>query len=236
MTKKRGKTGMALPPESSDSRIWNVGVGFALYQCAALTIFRSAKAARLITLSSRTATPPALITSHCAPYSPLFTPDPGGRVLGEGFYGRVHLATHRRTGRKLVLKALKRDHAGREAFMKEISLLRDLSHPMVLQYVGVFCKARQLHLVTEYLGGGTLSDLIASDKELSWDTRCASTPHAPHTTLGVDARVLQLPRREPGTLVLSRLDVASHTMPPSCATLCRLPGRVTQTIHGVGPR
>jgi len=54
-------------------------------------------------------------------------------VLGEGFYGRVHLATHRRTGRKLVLKALKRNHAGREEFMQEISILRSLSHPMILQ-------------------------------------------------------------------------------------------------------
>lgn len=39
-------------------------------------------------------------------------------------------------------------------------MLRSLHHNNVLRFIGVLYKDKKLHLVTEYISGGTLKDLI----------------------------------------------------------------------------
>ena len=51
-------------------------------------------------------------------------------------------------------------------------MLRSLRHRNVLGFIGVLYKDRKLHLVTEYIGGGTLKDIIHNlDNSLPWDQR-----------------------------------------------------------------
>ncbi|EDQ91580.1 uncharacterized protein MONBRDRAFT_1780, partial [Monosiga brevicollis MX1] len=88
-----------------------------------------------------------------------------------GFFGRVYKAKHRRTGQDVVVKELKEsDPSARAAFVAEISLLKVLRHPNVLRFVGIFCKEDKLHLITEFISGGSLDNVIMG-KELPWALR-----------------------------------------------------------------
>lgn len=57
-------------------------------------------------------------------------------------------------------------------FLLQVAVLRSLSHKNVLRFIGVLYKDRRLHLLTEYIGGGTLKELIHNLEEtLPWDQR-----------------------------------------------------------------
>ena len=54
----------------------------------------------------------------------------------------------------------------------QVAVLRSLSHKNVLRFIGVLYKDRKLHLLTEYIGGGTLKEIIHDLEEtLPWDQR-----------------------------------------------------------------
>ncbi|XP_061722968.1 uncharacterized protein LOC133529288, partial [Cydia pomonella] len=96
-----------------------------------------------------------------------------GELLGSGFFGEVYKVTHRDTGEVMVLKQLYRlDEGAQRNFLKEVAVLRSLSHPNVLRFIGVLYRDKRLHLVTEYVAGGTLYNLIQdTSTELSWTER-----------------------------------------------------------------
>lgn len=96
-----------------------------------------------------------------------------GRLLGRGFFGEVFLVTHKETGEKMVLKELYRvDEEAQLNFLKEVAFLRSLNHRNVLRFIGVLYKDKKLHLLTEYISGGTLRELIHDlSIHLRWDRR-----------------------------------------------------------------
>ncbi|KAG6443106.1 hypothetical protein O3G_MSEX002653 [Manduca sexta] len=96
-----------------------------------------------------------------------------GELLGSGFFGEVYKVTHRDTNEVMVLKQLYRvDEEAQRNFLKEVAVLRSLKHPNVLRFVGVLYKDKRLHLVTEYVAGGTLHQLIQDrSASLSWGAR-----------------------------------------------------------------
>ncbi|KAK8721618.1 hypothetical protein OTU49_012665, partial [Cherax quadricarinatus] len=96
-----------------------------------------------------------------------------GELLGKGFFGQVYKMTHSETGEVMVLKELYRvDEQAQKNFLKEVAVLRSLSHKNVLRFIGVLYKDRKLHLLTEYIGGGTLKEIIHNLEEpLPWDQR-----------------------------------------------------------------
>ncbi|XP_060806660.1 LIM domain kinase 1 [Amyelois transitella] len=96
-----------------------------------------------------------------------------GELLGSGFFGQVYKVTHRDTNEVMVLKQLYRlDEDAQRNFLKEVAVLRSLKHPNVLRFVGVLYKEKRLHLVTEYVAGGTLHQLLQDrSRPLSWVTR-----------------------------------------------------------------
>lgn len=50
--------------------------------------------------------------------------------------------------------------------------MRTLSHRNVLRFIGVLYKEKRLHLVTEYVAGGTLKSLLHDpDEPLPWEQR-----------------------------------------------------------------
>ncbi|KAH9640380.1 hypothetical protein HF086_003066 [Spodoptera exigua] len=84
-----------------------------------------------------------------------------GELLGSGFFGEVYKVTHRDTNEVMVLKQLYRvDEDAQRNFLKEVAVLRSLKHRNVLRFVGVLYKDKRLHLVTEYVPGGTLYQLL----------------------------------------------------------------------------
>ncbi|XP_037872316.1 LIM domain kinase 1 isoform X2 [Bombyx mori] len=96
-----------------------------------------------------------------------------GELLGSGFFGEVYKVTHQDTGEVMVLKQLYRvDEEAQRNFLKEVAVLRSLHHPNVLRFVGVLYKDKRLHLVTEYVAGGTLHQLLQDPSaSLSWACR-----------------------------------------------------------------
>lgn len=96
-----------------------------------------------------------------------------GKLLGRGFFGEVFLVTHKATGEQMVLKELYRvDEEAQLNFLREVAFLRSLSHVNVLRFIGVLYKDKKLHLLTEFIAGGTLRELIHDpDLSLRWDRR-----------------------------------------------------------------
>ncbi|XP_017086985.2 LIM domain kinase 1 isoform X1 [Drosophila bipectinata] len=96
-----------------------------------------------------------------------------GEKLGEGFFGKVFKVTHRQSGEVMVLKELHRaDEEAQRTFIKEVAVLRLLDHRHVLKFIGVLYKDRKLHMVTEYVAGGCLKELIHDSRQiLSWPQR-----------------------------------------------------------------
>ncbi|XP_044261441.1 LIM domain kinase 1 isoform X2 [Tribolium madens] len=96
-----------------------------------------------------------------------------GELLGQGFFGQVFKVTTRDTAEVMVLKELYRvDEEAQKNFLKEVAVLRSLHHNNVLRFIGVLYKERRLHLVTEYISGGTLTELIHDTSQpLPWEQR-----------------------------------------------------------------
>lgn len=72
-----------------------------------------------------------------------------GELLGKGFFGQVFKVTHKITKEIMVLKELYRvDEEAQRNFLKEVAVLRSLSHGNVLRFIGVLYRDKKLHLVT----------------------------------------------------------------------------------------
>mmetsp|Transcript_22723 Transcript_22723/g.65501 ORF Transcript_22723/g.65501 Transcript_22723/m.65501 type:complete len:316 (+) Transcript_22723:122-1069(+) len=74
--------------------------------------------------------------------------------LGEGTYGRVYKARQNRTGKSVAMKKMKLDSEEEgvpSTAIREIALLKELSHENVVKLLDVFCSTNKLVLVFEYL-------------------------------------------------------------------------------------
>lgn len=74
--------------------------------------------------------------------------------LGEGTYGKVYKAKKASTGESVAMKKMKLD-AEEEGVpstaIREIALLKELSHPNVVRLLDVFCSTNKLVLVFEFV-------------------------------------------------------------------------------------
>ncbi|CAE8660840.1 unnamed protein product, partial [Polarella glacialis] len=75
-------------------------------------------------------------------------------LLGEGTYGKVYKARVIRTGETVAMKQMKLDSQEEgvpSTAIREIALLKELSHQNVVRLLDVFCKPNKLVLVFEFL-------------------------------------------------------------------------------------
>jgi len=75
-------------------------------------------------------------------------------VLGEGTYGKVVKARCHQTGELCALKQMKvgsKEDGVPSTAIREIAILKELSHENIVQLMGVFCKPGELVLVFELL-------------------------------------------------------------------------------------
>ncbi|KAK3375455.1 hypothetical protein B0H63DRAFT_400546 [Podospora didyma] len=97
-----------------------------------------------------------------------------GALIGQGSFGCVYLALHTVTGELLAVKQVEtpspsannqsdsRKKSMIEALKREISLLRDLQHPNIVQYLGCGSSAEYLNIFLEYVPGGSVQTMLNS--------------------------------------------------------------------------
>jgi mitogen-activated protein kinase kinase kinase len=97
-----------------------------------------------------------------------------GALIGQGSFGSVYLALHAVTGELLAVKQVEAPSPGAnsasdarkksmiDALKREISLLRDLQHPNIVQYLGASSSADHLNIFLEYVPGGSVQTMLNS--------------------------------------------------------------------------
>ncbi|CAD8201103.1 unnamed protein product [Paramecium pentaurelia] len=89
--------------------------------------------------------------------------------LGQGTFSKVKLGIHKLTGEKVAIKIIdktKQQESDYVRIHREISILRKLRHPNVVQLFEIVESDTKLYIVTEYVSGGELFDHIVSNKRL----------------------------------------------------------------------
>ncbi|WRT68021.1 uncharacterized protein IL334_004996 [Kwoniella shivajii] len=81
-----------------------------------------------------------------------------GRVIGEGTYGSVHIATHRLTGTRCAIKKIPKSFTPH--LTREIHHHRRLHHPSVVHLHEIIATESHIWLVTELCSGGELFDYL----------------------------------------------------------------------------
>ena len=86
------------------------------------------------------------------------------KKLGEGHFGSVCLVSSNITKKLYAMKEIKANRYESEEqrleVQKEIKLLENLHHPHVITYFTSFRENNNFYIVTEYINGGSLEDLL----------------------------------------------------------------------------
>ena len=87
-----------------------------------------------------------------------------GKVLGEGTFGKVQLGTDVETGNKVAVKVLSKVKLQQQnmgsQIKKEISIMKLVNHPNVVNLVEVLASRSKIFIVLELVTGGELFDEI----------------------------------------------------------------------------
>jgi len=87
-------------------------------------------------------------------------------LVGQGQFGRVYCASHRKTGRLVALKELNRDRFSTHKFLRELRFLLSLQHENIVTCHAMEQTATGRYLVMDYCEGGTLRSLLAEEVRL----------------------------------------------------------------------
>jgi serine/threonine-protein kinase len=84
------------------------------------------------------------------------------RFLGMGSYGLTYLCVDTAAGGQVAVKQAKpsKGRLGRELLRREIEIMGQLLHPSIPECLAVIENKKQLYMVTEYVKGQTVEDLI----------------------------------------------------------------------------
>jgi len=95
------------------------------------------------------------------------------KVIGKGTFGKVRLATHNATGEKVAIKILEKskiiDMVDVERVSSEISILKSIYHPHIMQLYEVIETGDKLYMITEYAEHGELFNHIVKHRHLEED-------------------------------------------------------------------
>lgn len=96
-----------------------------------------------------------------------------GRVLGEGNFAKVKFARNTETGHSVAIKVLDKEKIFKdqlvEQIKREISTMKLVKHPNVVQLHEVMASKSKIYFVLEYVTGGELFNKIASKGRLKED-------------------------------------------------------------------
>jgi serine/threonine kinase 3 len=79
--------------------------------------------------------------------------------LGEGSYGSVYKALHKKSGQVLAIKQVP-VYKDLQEIIKEISIMQQCDSPWIVKFYGSYFKNTDLWIVMEYCGAGSVSDIM----------------------------------------------------------------------------
>jgi DNA-binding NarL/FixJ family response regulator/tRNA A-37 threonylcarbamoyl transferase component Bud32 len=92
------------------------------------------------------------------------------KLIGSGAVGRVYLGHDRQTGEPVAIKELMAEWVrapdALERFRREGEALRKLNHPNIVKVLAALEEGDHHYLVMEYVGGGSLADLLKRQPQL----------------------------------------------------------------------
>uniref|UniRef100_A0A5B7A278 non-specific serine/threonine protein kinase n=1 Tax=Davidia involucrata TaxID=16924 RepID=A0A5B7A278_DAVIN len=91
-----------------------------------------------------------------------------GRLLGQGTFAKVHYARNLKTGMSVAIKMIDKEKVFKVGMMdqikREISVMRLVRHPNVVQLYEVMATKTKIYFVMEYIKGGELFQKVARGK------------------------------------------------------------------------
>jgi len=87
-------------------------------------------------------------------------------LVGQGQFGRVYCASHRKTGRLFALKELDKERFPTHKFLRELRFLLSLQHSNIVTCHALEHTRTGRYLVLDYCEGGTLRSLMDEDVRL----------------------------------------------------------------------
>lgn len=93
------------------------------------------------------------------------------KTLGQGAFSKVKLGIHETTEERVAVKIMKKQRLLQEGLIdqvkREISIMKLIKHPNVVQLYEVLSSAANLYLVMELITGGEIFWKVATEKRLS---------------------------------------------------------------------
>jgi len=82
--------------------------------------------------------------------------------LGQGYFGEVRLGYWRNVpvACKKVYEKSFRNKSDQEMFLREVNILSNLSHPHIVQFLGVCIDGKDKMIITEFMEGGSLNQKL----------------------------------------------------------------------------
>ena len=91
-----------------------------------------------------------------------------GRLLGKGTFAKVYYAKHVISGESVAIKVINKDYVKKEGMMeqikREISVMRLVRHPNIVELKEVMATKTKIFFVMEYVRGGELFAKVANGK------------------------------------------------------------------------
>lgn len=88
-------------------------------------------------------------------------------LVGQGQFGQVYCAIHRKTGQLVALKNINRSRLTTHRFLRELRFLLSLDHPQIANCHALEQSVTSRQLVLDYCEAGTLRSLIEQDVPLT---------------------------------------------------------------------
>lgn len=102
------------------------------------------------------------------PRNVLFGKYEMGRLLGQGTFAKVYYAKNLVTSESVAIKAINKDQVKKEGLMdqikREISVMRMVRHPNVVELKEVMATKQRVYFVMEYVKGGELFAKVAKGR------------------------------------------------------------------------
>ena len=90
-------------------------------------------------------------------------------LIGQGQFGKVYCAVHRKSGKLVALKSLDRYRLSTQQFLRELRFLLSLRHRNIVSCQALEHTRRGRYLVMDYCPGGTLRDLLEDEQcRINW--------------------------------------------------------------------